>query len=78
MSENKVLQVMHHIPDTPKHVVDGLSIGTMLGSIMSVLPEIAAVFTIVWTGIRIYETDTVRKIISKDKDEAENKDEDER
>jgi hypothetical protein len=29
------------------------------------LPEIAALFTIVWTGIRIYETDTIQKIFGK-------------
>jgi hypothetical protein len=32
---------------------------------LSWLPPIASLFTIVWLGIRIYETDTVQKLIKK-------------
>jgi hypothetical protein len=35
------------------------------------LPSIAALFTIVWTGIRIYETDTVQRLLGKEKQDAE-------
>jgi hypothetical protein len=48
----------HH--DTAKTVIDVLSVVTVLGTLVEMLPSIAAVFTIVWTGIRIWETDTVR------------------
>ena len=48
-----------------KHIVDGLSVVTVLGTLVDVLPAIAALFTIVWTAIRIYETDTVQKILGK-------------
>ena len=48
----------HH--DTAKHVVDALSIATVLGTLMSILPSVAAIFTIVWTAIRIYETKTIQ------------------
>jgi hypothetical protein len=34
----------------------------VVGTVAGVLPNIAAIFTIVWTVIRIYETDTFRKI----------------
>jgi hypothetical protein len=35
------------------------------------LPSIAALFTILWTGIRIWETDTVQRILGrKDDDDA--------
>jgi len=44
-------------------VLDALSVATMVGALVDILPAIAAVFTIVWTGIRIYETDTVQKFI---------------
>jgi hypothetical protein len=44
-----------------KHIVDAASIVTVVGTITSWLPNIAAVFTIVWTVIRIWETDTVKK-----------------
>lgn len=50
----------HEISETTKHVVDVLSVATVLGTLVEMLPSIAAVFTIVWTGIRIWETDTVR------------------
>jgi hypothetical protein len=29
------------------------------------LPPVASLFTIVWLGIRIYESDTVQKLINK-------------
>ena len=48
-----------------KHLIDGLSVVTVLGTLIDMLPSIAALFTIVWTLIRIYETDTVRKIFKR-------------
>jgi hypothetical protein len=32
------------------------------------LPAVAALFTIIWTGIRIYETDTIQGLLGKKKD----------
>ena len=49
----------HH--DTVKPAVDAISVVTVLGTLVDMLPSIAALFTIVWTGIRIYETDTVQR-----------------
>ena len=54
-----------HISEGTKHVLDGLSVITVLGALVDILPAIAALFTIVWTGIRIYETDTVQKFLGK-------------
>ena len=48
-----------------KHVGDSLSIITVVGTLAQILPSIAALFTIVWTSIRIYETDTIQNIIRK-------------
>jgi hypothetical protein len=45
--------------------VDGLSIGTAIASLAGWLPAIAAGFTIVWTAIRIFETDTVQKFFKR-------------
>jgi hypothetical protein len=47
--------------DSFKHVLDGLSIVTVIGTLAEVLPSIAALFTIIWTGIRIWEMDTVKQ-----------------
>ena len=52
------------IEDT-KHVVDGLSIGSAVGTLFGYLPSVAALFTIIWTAIRIYETRTVQSILNK-------------
>jgi len=59
---------MEHLQESTKHVLDGASIVTAVGTVMQVLPSIAAVFTIVWTAIRIYETKTVQKLLGKFKD----------
>jgi hypothetical protein len=49
--------------ESAKTVVDALSMGTVVATLAGILPSIAAIFTICWTVIRIYETDTVQKII---------------
>ena len=54
--------------ETAKQFVDGLSILTVVGTLAEVLPAIAAIFTIVWTAIRIWETETVQKLINRKKD----------
>jgi hypothetical protein len=53
----------HH--ETIKNTGDVAAITITLGTIFSLLPAIAAIFTIIWTGIRIYETDTVQKLVKK-------------
>jgi hypothetical protein len=54
------------LSDSTKHVVDALSVATVLGTLMEFLPAIAAMFTIVWTGIRIWETDTVKRLFGRE------------
>jgi hypothetical protein len=56
-----------HLTEGTKHVLDGLSVITVLGALVDILPAVAALFTIVWTGIRIYETKTVQGWISRAK-----------
>jgi len=46
--------------ESTKHAVDAASVFTAVGSVLAWLPAIAALFTIIWTGIRIYETKTVQ------------------
>jgi hypothetical protein len=46
--------------DATKHAMDAVSVVTVVGTLVNVLPAIAAIFTIIWTGFRIWETDTVR------------------
>jgi hypothetical protein len=61
-----------HTHDTAKTVMDGLSVVTVVGTLVEMLPSVAALFTIIWTGIRIWETDTVQRIIGrKEPEDAE-------
>ena len=62
---------IEHMSETGKHVGDAVSIVTVVGTLAQVLPSIAAIFTIVWTSIRIYETDTIQKLLGKVKDVKE-------
>jgi hypothetical protein len=51
--------------DASKYILDVLSFATVLGTLANMLPSLAALFTIIWTGIRIYETRTIQKWIGK-------------
>ena len=56
---------MHNVVDNMKPAGDILSIGVVLATLASWLPAIAALFTIIWTAIRIYETQTVQGLLGK-------------
>jgi len=56
-----------HLTEGTKHVVDGISLVTVVGTLTDLLPAVAALFTIIWTLIRIYETKTVQGWISRAK-----------
>ena len=47
---------------TPIDVTAG---AVAFASVVELLPAVASVFTIIWLGIRIYETDTVQKWLRK-------------
>ena len=51
--------------DHTKHLVDTASIATVVGTISGLLPAVAALFTIVWTALRIYESKTVQGYLEK-------------
>ena len=57
--------------ETVKTAGDAISIVTVVGTLADVLPAVAALFTIIWTGLRIYETETVQKLLGKGKDVTE-------
>jgi hypothetical protein len=48
-----------------KQVIDAVSVVTVVGTIGDVLPPLAALFTLIWTGIRIYETKTVQRLLGR-------------
>lgn len=51
--------------ETAKTAGDALSLVTVVGTLAEVLPAIAALLTIIWTGFRIYELDTVQRWLGK-------------
>jgi len=60
--------IFKDLNDGTKHLIDAASIATVLGTLVEMLPSIAALFTICWTAIRIYETDTIQGLLGKKKD----------
>ena len=58
---------VHSVMETMKPAGDILSIGVVLATLASWLPAIAALFTIIWTAIRIYETQTVQGLLGRAK-----------
>ncbi len=46
----------HLVSGNEKTILDAVSVLAVVGSLTDVLPHVAALFTIVWTGMRIGET----------------------
>jgi hypothetical protein len=55
------------VQESVKETVDIVAASTGLLSLVAWLPPTASLFTIVWLGIRIYESETIQKIMGKDK-----------
>ena len=49
--------------ETTKEVIDVAAASTGILSLAAWLPPVASIFTIVWLGIRIYESNTVQKLV---------------
>ena len=54
-----------HMSEAVKTTADAVSVVTVIGTLAEILPAIAALFTIIWTGFRIYETQTVQGWLGK-------------
>ena len=50
--------------DTTKEVLDVAAASTAVLSMAAWLPPTASILTIIWLGIRIYESDTVQSIVN--------------
>ena len=48
-----------------KQVMDVAAASTGVLSLVAWLPPIASLLTIIWLGLRIYESDTVQKLLGK-------------
>ena len=50
-----------------KQICDVASVATVVGTVVNALPDVAALFTILWTGLRIYESNTVQDWLTRRK-----------
>ena len=55
-----MLKHVNEINEHTKHIMDWTSIGLVVGSLYQLLPSIAALFSIGWYSIRIWESKTVQ------------------
>ena len=46
-----------------KEIIDGAAASTARMTLAAWLPPVASLFTVIWLGLRIYESDTVQKLI---------------
>jgi hypothetical protein len=55
----------------PKTAVDASAVAVAGLSWAQLLPNLAAIFSIIWLGIRIYETATVQKLLRRNDGQAD-------
>ena len=55
-----------HINNTTKAIGDLVSYSVVIGTLIDVLPPVAALLTILWTLINIYESKTFGKLIGRE------------
>lgn len=51
--------------DTIKNATDVVSVSTIFATVIGYLPEISALFALIYTLLRIYENKTFQKLLSK-------------
>lgn len=56
---------MSQMTDGTKHVLDAVSVSTVIFTLSQWLPPIAALISIIWGCIRIFETDTVQRMLGR-------------
>jgi len=54
------------LSDSFKHFLDYASIGAAVGAFFQLLPNVAALLSVVWLALRIWETDTVKGWTGRD------------
>ncbi len=54
-----------HLSENAKHAADALSIMTVVATLAEWLPAVAALASLIWSMIRIWETKTVQTWVKK-------------
>jgi len=65
--------VMTYVSDNAKHVVDAVSVGTVIATLTTWLPPIAALLSIIWTALRLWEMITGKPIANRRKQKRQDK-----
>jgi len=60
--------------ETVKTVVDGVAVTGGIATIAGWLPDVAALLTIIWLGLRIWESRTIQAIFKKGEEDGDVKD----
>jgi hypothetical protein len=55
--------------DQEKDMLDAVAASTGVLSLVAWLPPVASLFTIVWLGIRIWETETIKTLTNRRNEE---------
>lgn len=45
--------------------IDSISIATLVATLFDRLPEVAALFSLIWSVVRLYETRTVQRLLKR-------------
>lgn len=53
---------LDQVSEQAKHIADAAAAVVAIGTLAQILPAVAAIFTILWLAIRIWESDTIRAI----------------
>lgn len=53
------------LPEGLKAWLDALSLGALVGSLASLLPIASSLLTFIWMAIRVYETETVQRLLKR-------------
>ena len=49
-----------------KTIVDSIAVGGTVATLAGWLPSVASLFTIIWLSLRIWESETVKKLFKRD------------
>jgi type IV secretory pathway TrbL component len=59
------MNILGHLSEPMKQTADGGAALIAIGTLAQILPSIAALLTILWLAIRIWESDTVRAMTKR-------------
>ena len=64
---------MVHVSENAKHIIDTISVGTVIATLTTWLPPIAALLSIIWTALRLWEMITGKPITNRHKQKRQDK-----